>query len=59
MPEYSRALRMSFMMGAPGMVFGIVQVNVRIPPDVPSGAVSITAAVGDRRSAEDVKIWIA
>jgi uncharacterized protein (TIGR03437 family) len=44
---------------APGMVFGLVQVNVRIPPDVPSGAVSIAVAAGDRRSAADLKIWVA
>lgn len=40
--------------GAPGMVAGVMQVNIRLPMDVPSGnKVSVTMKLGDWRLSQD------
>jgi uncharacterized protein (TIGR03437 family) len=43
---------------ASGMVLGVVQLNVRIPIDLPGGALAIVVAVGERRSAADMTVWV-
>jgi uncharacterized protein (TIGR03437 family) len=39
---------------APGMVAGVMQVNARVPSNVSSGNISVTVAVGGKRSRADV-----
>jgi astacin len=43
---------------APGFVAGLMQVNVRIPADCPSGAVPVVLAVGDSSSLPNVTLWV-
>ncbi|HUS07590.1 MAG TPA: IPT/TIG domain-containing protein, partial [Bryobacteraceae bacterium] len=43
---------------APGLIAGVLQVNVRIPNDCPSGAVPLQLLVGERFSPQDVTIAV-
>lgn len=44
---------------APGIVAGVMQINVRIPPTVPSGtSVSVTLAVGNQASSQSVTVAV-
>lgn len=42
---------------APGMVFGVVQLNIIIP-EVPSGSASVVVSVGDRTSRQAISVQI-
>lgn len=44
---------------APGMVLGIVQVNVRIPLGVRTGEVSVEVTVGEQRNQAEARIHVA
>ncbi len=44
--------------GAPGFVAGVIQVNVRVPADIGSGAVSIVLQVGSALSQQGVTVNI-
>lgn len=43
---------------APGLTAGVLQVNVRIPGDSPTGAVPVSLLVGNKSSPANVTIWI-
>jgi uncharacterized protein (TIGR03437 family) len=43
---------------APGLIAGVLQINVRIPDDSPSGAVPVQLLVGDRSSPQNVTIAV-
>ena len=43
---------------APGLTAGVLQVNVRIPGDAPTGAVPVSLLVGTKSSPANVTIWI-
>jgi uncharacterized protein (TIGR03437 family) len=44
--------------GAPGLVAGVMQVNVRIPAGVPSGPQPIVVSVGSASSRPDVTLAV-
>jgi uncharacterized protein (TIGR03437 family) len=44
--------------GAPGLVAGVLQVNVRIPDGVPSGDLPVVLKIGDALSQEDVTVAV-
>jgi uncharacterized protein (TIGR03437 family) len=43
---------------APGLIAGVLQINVRIPADSPAGAVPVQLLVGDRSSPQNVTIAV-
>ncbi len=43
---------------APGLTAGLLQVNVRIPVDAPTGAVPVSLVVGNKSSPANVTIWV-
>jgi astacin len=48
----------SYAGGAPGLTAGVIQVNVRIPDDSPTGAVPVSLVVGTKSSPANVSIWV-
>ena len=54
-----REAQLLFAGAAPGILSGVMQVNVRVPDDTPVGSdVPITLIVGDRRSRDSVTVAI-
>lgn len=53
-----RNARVEYAGGAPGLVAGVMQVNVRIPDDSPSGAVPVVLTVGEASSPASVTIAV-
>lgn len=43
---------------APGLVFGVYQVNVQLPADVASGSANIVVKVGDSQSQPDITVFV-
>jgi uncharacterized protein (TIGR03437 family) len=43
---------------APGLVVGVNQINVRLPPDIPSGSQPIMVTVGSSRSHSNVTVFV-
>ena len=43
---------------APGLTAGVLQVNVRIPVDAPTGAVPVSLVAGTKSSPANVTIWV-
>jgi uncharacterized protein (TIGR03437 family) len=43
---------------APGLVYGVVQFNVQLPTDVPSGAQKVVLKVGQSTSQSDVTVFV-
>jgi uncharacterized protein (TIGR03437 family) len=43
---------------APGMVAGVMQLNVQIPANAPSGALSIAVSVGGNMSQSGITVWV-
>jgi uncharacterized protein (TIGR03437 family) len=50
--------RVLYAGGAPGLVFGVWQLNVEVPPNVQPGQVSITIQVDGETSPEDVFVMV-
>jgi len=47
-----------FAAGAPGFVAGVLQLNVRIPADAPSGSVPIVMSIGSIPTQNGVTIAV-
>lgn len=43
---------------APGLVFGVYQVNVQLPADVATGSANIVVKVGDSQSQSDITVFV-
>jgi uncharacterized protein (TIGR03437 family) len=54
----TRVTQLSYAGAAPGLVSGVFQINVVIPPDVPSGDVPVTVAVGSFTSQTGLTVAI-
>ena len=47
-----------FAGSAPGLLSGVVQFNVQIPSDIPSGEVPVVLKVGDAASAGGATVYV-
>ncbi len=48
----------SYAGAAPGLTAGVMQINVQIPSDSPTGAVPVSVLVGNNASPANVTIWV-
>lgn len=44
--------------GAPGLVAGVLQVNVELPPNTPAGTVPVSLGIGDAGSVSNVTVFV-